>query len=273
MSIEALSTVFENSKATGSDLLVLIMLADDYNPAFGAAWPSIKRLCQKARRSQRQVIYSLYHLKKIGEIDIDKGAVIVNGKAINRYRILLPMKQRGPMLQMPKRIMSAAADPAFDSDADSAPVESGQVQNTTVSGAKHDSAYKDRSVKDPLLNTYTDQDQTQSDTCNSENKPVPGTVYCPGRYDVTPRKSRSGRPDRKAVFVGEHFEILPYQHAKFRQKLDLAGIELNEEELGWFYEDRDEELRTLRIDDDVQLWLHKRMTEIIKDELDTEVRA
>jgi hypothetical protein len=85
MSIRALNRVFENSDATGSDLLVLIMLANFANE-FGKAWPSNATLARMARVNEVTVRRSIITLHDgLKEIDVSYNT---GPKGVNEYHVL-----------------------------------------------------------------------------------------------------------------------------------------------------------------------------------------
>jgi hypothetical protein len=101
MSIRALNRVFENSEATGSDLLVLIMLANFANE-HGKAWPSNATLARMARIDERHVRRCIATLHdELKEIDV---SYKTGTRGVNEYHVLCfnvppnpetPMKEGG----------------------------------------------------------------------------------------------------------------------------------------------------------------------------------
>lgn len=66
--------MWEGSEATGSALLVLLALADHYNPKEGFAWPSVDTIMNYARlKSPRTVQDNLRKLEELGEIKVVVG--------------------------------------------------------------------------------------------------------------------------------------------------------------------------------------------------------
>lgn len=59
MSIRAVERVWHHSEAKGSNLLVLLAIADNFSDDTGIAFPSVKHLAQKTRLSERTVRYCL----------------------------------------------------------------------------------------------------------------------------------------------------------------------------------------------------------------------
>jgi hypothetical protein len=83
MSIKAMSRIWAESRAEGSDLLVALAIADFANDD-GEAFPSVGTLAKKARISQRSVQYSLEKLKNLGELDVEYAS---GPKGCNRYTL------------------------------------------------------------------------------------------------------------------------------------------------------------------------------------------
>ena len=73
MSIKVSSLVWQASQHRGSDLLVLLALADSANDQ-GVAWPAIPSIAHKARISERQAKRILAHLEADRVISIERGS-------------------------------------------------------------------------------------------------------------------------------------------------------------------------------------------------------
>lgn len=82
MSIRAVAWVLDRSPAEGTDLLVMIALAD-FADESGLSWPSVRRLAHRARVSERTARRALRNLEAIGQVTTDGGG----GRASNRYRL------------------------------------------------------------------------------------------------------------------------------------------------------------------------------------------
>lgn len=67
MSIKAMSYVWENSKASGSELLLLLAICD-HAADDGYCWPSIETLAKKIRMSTRSVMRFIQSLEERGEL-------------------------------------------------------------------------------------------------------------------------------------------------------------------------------------------------------------
>lgn len=88
MSFGATAVAWHHSKAKGTDLLVLMSLANYIND--DGAWPKVETIAKGARTSVRQVHRSLAVLKELGEIDWQHGAGVGRGVyKSNLYRLLL----------------------------------------------------------------------------------------------------------------------------------------------------------------------------------------
>lgn len=72
MSVKLMAQVWDHSPHSGSDLLMLLAIADHANDQ-GLAWPSIPTLAKKCRVHRRQAIYIIRNLEKAGSISIVKG--------------------------------------------------------------------------------------------------------------------------------------------------------------------------------------------------------
>lgn len=88
MSSSAFALVWHHSKATGSDLLVALAIAD-YTGDEGA-WPRIENIASRARISERQAQRSVQMLQAIGELQVVNGGG--RGRGIyktNLYELVL----------------------------------------------------------------------------------------------------------------------------------------------------------------------------------------
>lgn len=81
--------VWDHSRATGSDRLVLLAIADCANDVGNEAWPSLKSIASKARVSEATVKRSIVALSDLGELIVDSGG----GRATNRYRVVMELAQ------------------------------------------------------------------------------------------------------------------------------------------------------------------------------------
>jgi hypothetical protein len=85
VSIEAMSWVIKHSQHGGSNLLVLLLLADHAGNDDWTCWPSVALLARECRMSDRTVQRVLRQLEASGEIASKRGAG-VNGTTL--YRVL-----------------------------------------------------------------------------------------------------------------------------------------------------------------------------------------
>ena len=85
MSIKVMSAVWERSQHAGTELLMLLALAD-FSDDRGSSYPGVTALAEKCRMKARNTNYILATLQKSGELQ-----VLVNEgpKGTNRYRIVL----------------------------------------------------------------------------------------------------------------------------------------------------------------------------------------
>lgn len=89
MSVRVMSYVWELSQAKGSQLLLLLAIAD-YAGDDGLAWPGLETLAHKSRLSKRQVIRIVQELENMGEL------YILKGLRYNRYLVnVWPLEDNG----------------------------------------------------------------------------------------------------------------------------------------------------------------------------------
>ena len=97
MSIKVMSKVWELSQANGTDLLVLLALADMANE-MGACWPSVGCLGRRCRISDRTVQRSVRHLEALGEVTVERGrgkTSTSGGTRSNLYRVAIRAQKEG----------------------------------------------------------------------------------------------------------------------------------------------------------------------------------
>lgn len=99
MSVRCISEVLERSGHSGTELLMLVVLAD-YSDDSGNSYPSVASLARKCRMSGRNANYILSALQASGELRVMKNE---GPKGTNRYRIVLgalgqsaPLKPASP---------------------------------------------------------------------------------------------------------------------------------------------------------------------------------
>ncbi len=102
MSIKLMGQVWDDVTVGGSELLVLLSLADHANDD-GICWPSIPRLAMRARLSERQTQRVLHKLEELGHIEVlTKG----DGRGHSTlYRVLIKDDKMSPIVE--ERVTSA----------------------------------------------------------------------------------------------------------------------------------------------------------------------
>lgn len=85
MSVRCISKVLDDSVHTGTDLLMLIILAD-YSDDDGNSYPAVASLARKCRTSPRHANRILASLRDSGELEIRQNE---GPRGTNRYRIML----------------------------------------------------------------------------------------------------------------------------------------------------------------------------------------
>lgn len=88
MSIHCMSTVWRESKAEGTALLLELAIADHARDS-GWAWPGIESLAKKTRMSVRAVQYIIRDLEEMGELAVETQT---GPKGTNMYLLLLVTK-------------------------------------------------------------------------------------------------------------------------------------------------------------------------------------
>lgn len=82
--------VWQHSLADGTVRLVLLAIADSANDDGLDAWPSMSRLCQKTRLSERTVRRSIRELEQLGELRCLGGRRGAGGRRVsNRYEVTM----------------------------------------------------------------------------------------------------------------------------------------------------------------------------------------
>lgn len=93
MSVRVISQVIEASAHAGSELLMLVVLAD-YSDDAGNSYPAVASLARKCRMSPRNANYILTALQASGELRVLKNE---GPKGTNRYRIMLDQLGKQPL--------------------------------------------------------------------------------------------------------------------------------------------------------------------------------
>ena len=86
MSIRVMTTVWDQSTAEGSALLLLLAIADHAHDDGTGAWPSVDALAKKTRQTPRNTQFLLRRLERLGELVTEIGA---GPHGCNAYRIVL----------------------------------------------------------------------------------------------------------------------------------------------------------------------------------------
>jgi hypothetical protein len=90
MSIKVMNLVWANANVSGSELLILLAMADFSNDEGGDIFPSMQTLARKARLSEPQARRVVQNLAKQGYIEvIEKGGWDGKRNRSNSYRILV----------------------------------------------------------------------------------------------------------------------------------------------------------------------------------------
>lgn len=95
MSIKVMTWVWDHSPASGTDLLMLLAIADHAGDDGRDAWPSVRKLAQRTRLDERTVRRVLKRLADDGHIVVRAGG----GRRSNRYEI--PMTSDNTELSTP----------------------------------------------------------------------------------------------------------------------------------------------------------------------------
>lgn len=85
MSVRCISEVLDRSAHAGTELLMLVVLAD-YSDDQGNSYPAVASLAKKCRMTSRNANYILFALQASGELVVRKNK---GPKGANRYRIVL----------------------------------------------------------------------------------------------------------------------------------------------------------------------------------------
>lgn len=93
MSVRCISKVLEDSVHAGSELLMMVVLAD-YSDDEGNSYPAVTSLARKCRMSSRNANYILKALQASGELRVLQNE---GPKGTNRYRIILSALGQNPL--------------------------------------------------------------------------------------------------------------------------------------------------------------------------------
>lgn len=153
MGYQAVNAVLSQSKATGSDRLVLLVLAAHADETTFECHPGRDLLCKEAAMAERNLQYCLKRLEDSGELAISRG---VGRGNLTTYKIALDTKEKAQGLApfpTQKKVQSDAEkmqNPApFETEKGCNPAPEKvqctveKVQPTVIKGAKQPGAYKD----------------------------------------------------------------------------------------------------------------------------------
>lgn len=134
MSIRVTSWVWENTRAEGSELLVLLSLAEHAGND-GSCYPSMRRIAERARLSLRGAQTAMRALEGKGAIRTSRNT---GPKGCNRYTVLMHATD-----SVPRAYAASGADTASSADvapsADAAPrTDCAPTQITTPTPAHND---------------------------------------------------------------------------------------------------------------------------------------
>ena len=171
MSVRCITLVLDKSQHSGTDLLMLVVLAD-YSDDDGNSYPAVASLARKCRMSPRNANYILNTLQRSGELRVLKNE---GPRGCNRYRIVLsalgavtPLKPIAPL---------KAASP---------------LQPTSSTPAAH--------FREPLKHTSPEPSLNRQRTVSSKSSVGADTSEMFARfYAAYPRKV--GRPSAEKAFA------------------------------------------------------------------------
>lgn len=174
MSIKVMTYVWDNSKAKGSELLLLLAIAD-HSADDGYCWPTIDTLAHKTRLNKRSVMRLVKTLEDMGEL------YVVRSNRNNRYVVTMGQSQEDV-----DRILELRKESAIG-----------------------DNLSRDKISRDTDVTSIGDTDVTSiGDTCVTliVNEPS-----CNRQERVNPMDSDITEPDRKkstANGIGPWFQAL-----------------------------------------------------------------
>jgi hypothetical protein len=88
MSIGCIIQVFQHSASSGNDRLVLLCIADEADDEGSNAFPSIRRIADKANCHTDTVVECIKRLEALGELEVKRPDTPGRGR-FNRYRVIL----------------------------------------------------------------------------------------------------------------------------------------------------------------------------------------
>lgn len=143
MSIKIMARVWELSKQKGTDLLLLLALADNSDDS-GYCWPGIEYLADKIRMTPRSVINAVQRLEKSGEIIVNH-----NRRTGNRYLIAVGMDAK----ELEKGALKLGCE-NFSDSAENVAVFTSEVKNIHIRSETAISQEPSRTVKEPSIGNH-----------------------------------------------------------------------------------------------------------------------
>lgn len=110
MSVRVMAQVWAGSQHSGSELLMLLALAD-HSDDDGNSYPAVSTLASKCRMKPRNANYILKALQDSGELQVRPNE---GPKGTNRYRIVLKALQASAGVQSAAGVHSIAPTPAME---------------------------------------------------------------------------------------------------------------------------------------------------------------
>lgn len=107
MSVKVMSWVFDHSRSSGTDRLVLLVLADHADDERWQCWPGQKRLADKANMTARNVKRCITNLVHLGEVEVLRQGT---GATTSLYRITPTASVTPDIARTPTASVTPTAD-------------------------------------------------------------------------------------------------------------------------------------------------------------------
>jgi hypothetical protein len=153
MSVRCITKVLDSSRHAGTELLMLVVLAD-YSDDEGNSYPAVASLARKCRMSPRNGNYILSALQASGELRVLKNE---GPRGTNRYRIMLD--SLGPPMQPASPLKRAAPLKASSPLKPASPTPEAGFPKPLKPASDEPSLNRQRTVKrelDALFKTFYD---------------------------------------------------------------------------------------------------------------------
>lgn len=160
MSVQTMALVIDHSRASGSELITLMMIANHCGRDHKNAWPSYVKLAKDCRLDVRTVKRCVRNLELLGELIVERGA---GPHGTNLYRVTIA---GGDILPPPH--------PGEDENLS----ESTQTDSDSVSEALENLCTGGDRMPPPSVDNSENLPPTGSDTA------PPGVAYCHGGGDT-----------------------------------------------------------------------------------------